>query len=407
MLPETVMSFFQNPYLLVLLAAVAACWLSVKIYPVIIMMAQKKNLMDEPGERSVHEYLVPSYGGAGIFIAFSVLTMSLACLGNCSSEQLGQMLGLMAAVCILFFMGIKGDMIGLDPKKKFISQLLAAGIVILITGVRIESLDGIFGIGPLPYWASVAFTFFVFLLVGNAYNLIDGIDGLAGTIALIACVVFGGFFLVSGNFPMAIASFVLVGALLGFMRFNLSYTKRLFMGDSGSLFLGFLLAYQAVVFLNLNQSENPNAILSNAPVIVLSVLSFPLLDTLRVFILRAREGRSPFSPDRKHIHHRFLAKGLDHKQTTALISLKTLLILAVCWVLQDISINLHLFLILGLAFFVFFVLNFSLSPIENTQDLEDHLARHSKKKKGFLFQHRDCGKVKRSEAVQDASTTAE
>ena len=349
MLSETLVAFFLNPYLLAFLAAVTSCWLSVKIYPVIIMMAQKKNLMDEPGERSVHEYRVPSYGGAGIFIAFSVLTMSLACLGDCSPQELGQMLGLMAALCILFFLGVKDDMIGLDPRKKFMAQLLAAGIVILITGVRIESLDGIFGIGQLPYGVSVVFTFFVFLLIGNAYNLIDGIDGLAGTIALIATVVFGGFFLVSGQYPMAIASFVLAGALLGFLRFNLSYTKRLFMGDSGSLFLGFLLAYQAVLFLNMNQAANPKAILSNAPVIVLSVLSFPLLDTLRVFILRVREGRSPFSPDRKHLHHRLLAKGLDHKQATALIALKTLLILAVCWVLQDIPINLHLICMVALG----------------------------------------------------------
>lgn len=353
MFAEELIAFFTHPYTLAALAGVLAFYMSAKIYPVIIMMTQQKNLMDEPEERSAHQYRVPTYGGVGIFMAFSVLSMTFACMGGCPPEVLGRMLGLMAALCILFFLGVKDDMVGLDPLKKFLGQLAAAAIVILVTGVRIQSLGGIFGIGELPYAVSVGFTFFVFLLVGNAYNLIDGIDGLAGSIALIAALVFGGFFLVAGSKAMAVSAFVLVGALLGFLRYNMSYTQRLFMGDSGSLFLGFLLAYFSVLFLNKNQPGNPGAILSNAPVLVLSVLSFPLLDTLRVFMLRVREGRSPFSPDRNHIHHRMLAKGLEHKQTTALIALKTILVLAVGWLLQDIPVNLHLLVMVAVGVGVF------------------------------------------------------
>jgi UDP-N-acetylmuramyl pentapeptide phosphotransferase/UDP-N-acetylglucosamine-1-phosphate transferase len=245
-------------------------------------------------------------------------------------------------------------MVGLDPAKKFAGQLVAAGLAIFVGGVRIESLDGIFGLGELPYLASVLFTAFVFLLVVNAFNLIDGIDGLAGSLALIATILFGGYFLVAGDTSMAITSFVLVGTLIGFLFFNLSNTKRLFMGDSGSLVVGFLLAFQAVVFLGANQASAPGAILSNAPVIVLSVLAFPLLDTLRVFILRVWKGRSPFSADHNHLHHHLLARGLNHKQAAGLIALKTLLLVALCWTLQDIEIHIHLgcTAVLGLALFL-------------------------------------------------------
>lgn len=354
MLSENLISFLSNPYLIAGLATVLAFWASSRLQPVIILLSQEKNLMDEPEERSSHSRRVPTYGGAAIFIVVSVLVMSLESLVGFADGEINNVLALMAGISILFFLGIKDDMIGLDPTKKFIGELIAAFIVIVLADIRIESLEGIFGVGLLPYWVSVAFTFFVFLLVINAYNLIDGIDGLAGSVALIASLVFGAFFLVAGNIELSIVSFVLSGALIGFLKYNLSHTKKIFMGDSGSLFIGFLLAYQAVAFLKTNALATPEPILSNAPVIVLTVLAFPLLDTLRVFILRALKGRSPFSPDRNHLHHRLLDLGLSHSHATLLISLKTVLLIAVCWKMQEIPIHLHLgcMLLMGFALFL-------------------------------------------------------
>jgi UDP-N-acetylmuramyl pentapeptide phosphotransferase/UDP-N-acetylglucosamine-1-phosphate transferase len=279
--------------------------------------------------------------------------MSLISLTGTGENVLRNTLALMGSISILFFLGIKDDMVGLDPTKKFLGQLLAAFIVIVLADVRIESLEGIFGVGHLPYWVSVTFTFFVFLLVVNAYNLIDGIDGLAGTVALIASLVFGGFFLITGTISLAIVSFVLSGALIGFLRYNLSHHKKIFMGDSGSLFIGFLLAFQAVAFLKTNALASPEPILTNAPVIVLTILAFPLLDTLRVFILRILRGRSPFSPDRNHLHHRLLDLGLSHSHATLLIALKTILLIAVCWKMQDIPIHLHLICMMVMGFALF------------------------------------------------------
>ena len=200
---------------------------------------------------------------------------------------------------------------------------------------------------------SVLFSIFVFMLMVNAYNLIDGIDGLAGAIATIASAVFGAFFLGVGATPVAVISFVLIGAMLGFLRFNLSHKRKIFMGDSGSLFIGFLLAYQAIMFLNINLTAAQGPVLDNAPVIVLTVLSYPLMDTLRVFFLRAIRGRSPFSPDRNHIHHRLLDLGMSHKQATALLSLKTILLIAVCWNMQETPIHIHLVSMLVMGFVLY------------------------------------------------------
>ena len=353
MFPEGIAPFFTNPYLLSATAVVLAYWVSARMYPVIIYLSQVKNLMDEPGHRSAHTSRVPTYGGAGIFIAFTILSMTFCALMDCPPEALRRLLALMAALSILFFLGIKDDMVGLDPAKKFGGQLLAAGLVILAGGVQIGSLEGIFGVGQLPYYASVLFTGFVFLLVVNAYNLIDGIDGLAGSIALLATLVFGVVFLAGDNTAAAVQSFVLAGALMGFLRFNLSKKQRLFMGDSGSLFVGFLLAYQAVLLLQTNASDPMGPVVSNAPVLILSLLSLPLLDTLRVFILRVAEGRSPFSADRNHIHHRLLGLGLDHKQATAVLSLMALVVVTAAWLTQYLPINGHLAFMVSLGVTVY------------------------------------------------------
>ena len=330
MLSETVLAYASNPYVLAGLCLVIAYWASTRLQPVLILLSHKKNLMDEPEDRSSHTFSVPTYGGVPIFITFSIMVLGLATFLDVSHESLEQTCAVLAGITILFFLGVKDDMVGLDPAKKFIGQLLAATVVVFLADVRIESMEGIFGVGELPYAVSVVFTIFVFMLMVNAYNLIDGIDGLAGMTAIIASLVFGAYFLVVGDLSMATMSFVLVGALIGFLRFNLSDSKKIFMGDSGSLFIGFLLAFQAVQFLSSNLGQQPGPVLSNAPVIVLTVLSFPLMDTLRSFVIRAARGRSPFAPDRNHIHHRLLQMGMSHKQATGLISLKVILLTAVC-----------------------------------------------------------------------------
>ena len=350
-----IQALFSNLYFLAFLSAIVAWGLSLRMFPVIIHTVRAKNLMDEPEDRSMHATKTPTMGGVGLFAAFTLTLMIFGLAVGLERPDLLKLLSIVGATMILLFLGIKDDLIAMSPKKKFLGQLIASAIVILMTDVRVSSLEGLLGFGELPYVVSVLFTLFVFILVINSFNLIDGIDGLAGAIASIASVAFGIFFLLNENYLLALVSFIIIGALVGFLRYNLSHDRKLFMGDSGSLFLGFLLAYQGVSFLNLNASETALYTVANAPILLLAILSFPLLDTLRVFAIRAKEGRSPFSPDSNHIHHRLLDLGLTHKQGTALVFIANVLIIELAFLLGDLYINVQLVICVSMGSILYLI----------------------------------------------------
>ena len=350
-----IQALFSNIYFLAFSSAIVAWGLSLRMFPVIIHTVRAKNLMDEPEDRSMHSTKTPTLGGVGLFAAFTLTLLIFGISVGLERPDLLKLLSLLGATMILLFLGIKDDLIAMSPKKKFIGQLIASAIVIIMTDVRVGSFDGLLGIGELPYVASVLFTLFVFILVINSFNLIDGIDGLAGTVATISSVAFGIFFLFNENYLLVLVSFIIIGALLGFLKYNLSKERKLFMGDSGSLFLGFLLAYQGISFLNLNESETALYTVANAPILLLAILSFPLLDTLRVFAIRAKERRSPFSPDSNHIHHRLLNLGLTHKQATALVFIANVLIIELAFLLGDLYINVQLVICVSMGSILYLI----------------------------------------------------
>ena len=339
-----VQELFSNIYFVVCLSAIVAWGLSHRMFPVIVYVAHKKRLTDAPEERKSHSTAVPNLGGVGLFLAFSLTMIFFGMSAAMDRSELIQLLSVLGATMILLFMGIKDDLVLLSPRKKFVGQIIAATVVIFMTDLRIRGFDSLLGIGELPYIVSVVFTFFVFLLVGNAYNLIDGIDGLAGAIGIIANLTFGIFFVLNEQLFLALVSFTLIGAVIGFLGFNFSKTHKLFMGDSGSLFLGYLLAYQGIAFLGVNEGASATFVIAKAPILLLAVLSFPLLDTLRVFIIRAKEGRSPLSADRNHIHHRLLNLGLTHLQATLYITLGNVVLIGLVLAMGDLYINVQLFI---------------------------------------------------------------
>ncbi|MGO3182078.1 MAG: MraY family glycosyltransferase [Aequorivita sp.] len=336
---EYFINLFSHSYFLGAFALAAAFCLSIMIYPAIIALVLSKNIMDVPGGRSSHVKEIPTLGGIGIFIAFTVSIMILASLSGLAEPGLEQLLVLLAAISILFFLGVKDDLIGLSPKKKFIGQTFAAVLVVIISDIRIHSFEGLFGVGELPYIISVFLTILVFIFIVNAFNLIDGIDGLAGAIAVISSATFSVFFFLNEQFLSLLISLILIGAIIGFLRFNLSEKHKLFMGDSGSLFIGFLLAYQAISFIVNQQAGLSNFEVSNAPILALAILSFPILDTLRVFIIRISQKRSPFRGDRNHIHHRLLGLGFSHKQAALLVAIGNVLIIGLVFLISDLNIN--------------------------------------------------------------------
>lgn len=356
---EYFINLFSQPYILGFFAVVAALYLSVIMYPAIIILVISKNIMDEPGARSSHIKKIPTLGGVGIFIAFSISIMTLGSLSELIKPEFGNLLVLLAAITILFFLGVKDDLIGLSPKKKFIGQIIATVLVVLISDIRIHSFGGLFGIGELPYIISILLSVLVFIFIVNAFNLIDGIDGLAGSIAIIASASFSVFFFMNEQYLLLLISLILIGAVLGFLRFNLSKKHKLFMGDSGSLFIGFLLAYQAIGFLEIQGTGVSHFEVTNAPILALAILFFPILDALRVFIIRILQNRSPFSADKNHIHHRLLELGFSHKRATLLVAIGNMLIIILALSISSLDINFQ-FLILVLAaqligFFPFFM----------------------------------------------------
>ncbi|MEB8329866.1 MraY family glycosyltransferase [Flavobacteriaceae bacterium KMM 6897] len=341
------------PHFLVFFAILMPLLLSFRMFPVIIYLVHSKNLMDEPVDRSMHTLKTPTLGGLGIFIAFSLPIIVLVLGSNFSQLDLIKLLSLISAGILLVFAGIKDDLVGLAPKKKMMVQAVAAVIVILMTDVRIRSLDGLFGMGELPFIVSICLTLFAFLFLINAVNLIDGIDGLAGTFGIVTSLSFGMYFIINAHYLMVLVSFVLIGGLLGFLRYNFSKERKIFMGDSGSMFLGFLLAYQAVCFLNINILPETTFKVANAPILFLAILSFPILDTIRVFCIRIAQKRSPFSADRKHIHHRLLDLGYTHIKGTALIALAQLLIIGLAFTMGDLDLTLQFILLMAVVPMVF------------------------------------------------------
>lgn len=277
--------------------------------PAIMKVATQKRLFDKPNERKVHTRAIASLGGVGIFIG-----MFIALLLTLPFETAPEFRFFYASALAIFFLGLKDDILILSAKKKFIGQLAAAAIVIHLGGIQLDSLFGFMGLGELPPVLSVLFSYLTILVVINAFNLIDGVDGLAGCLGLLTSILFSIYFFQAAQPAYAMLSMALAGSLLSFLVFNF-HPARIFMGDSGSLLLGLMNSILVIKFINTAGSASALP-LASAGAIGFSILIVPLLDTLRVFSIRIMKGRSPFSPDRNHVHHLLLDRGLDHSAVT-------------------------------------------------------------------------------------------
>src|SRR5665647_979751 len=265
--------------------------------PVIIIVAKDKKLFDEPDERKVHKAVIPTLGGLGIFGGFIIATLMGVPPSMASVLQY-----FIAAVLGIFFLGIKDDILILSATKKFIGQLVAAGIIIKFGGLQITNMDGFLGVHELPHTVSILLSLFTIVVIINSFNLIDGVDGLAGSLGLLTSLIFGIYFYYSGQPLYAIMALSLAGSLVGFLIYNFS-PARIFMGDTGSLLIGLINSILVIKFINIAGSPAVALPLEAAPAIGFAILIVPLFDTLRVFTLRILDRRSPFSPDRTHVHH--------------------------------------------------------------------------------------------------------
>jgi len=286
--------------------------------PSIIQVAHKKQLLDIPNDRRLHLLDTPRLGGLAIFAGF---ISSLMLFGEINSA----IQKLIAATIIIFFIGLKDDMVSVSAFKKFFVQILGAGIVVFLGDIRITGFYGILNVFMLPEGVSYFFTLIVILGITNAFNLVDGLDGLAGSIAFLASIFYAVVFFYLGdqsNVPYIYVCFCLCGAVLGFLKYNIRKAE-IFMGDTGSLICGFIIAFLAVKIVSL-QEMNSNSNFS-MPVLAIAPIILPIADTLRVFIIRLMKGISPFSPDNNHLHHRLTDLGVSQIAIVSLISVYTLI----------------------------------------------------------------------------------
>ena len=306
--------------------------------PVIVRISKEKHLYDEPNERRINKVVVPNLGGIAIFIGVSIAT--LLCLHQFEFIEFRY---IQASMIILFFIGIKDDILIISPRKKLIAQIICALILIIPGQIRFTNLHGILGFDEINYIASVAITLIAILAIINATNLVDGIDGLAASIGIFSSVIFGSKFLVTNNADYAILCCALVGSLFAFLWFNVyGTTNKIFLGDTGSLLLGLLIAVQVIQYNEFALKTTPQEI-AFAPIFSLAILATPLADMIRVFTVRILNGKSPFAPDMGHIHHRLLKLGFSHFTSTIIIVLFNCLIITLAFAFR--FLNKHVFMI--------------------------------------------------------------
>lgn len=333
----------------ILFALVSSYVVARIIVPVVIRVSREKHLMDEPNNRSSHTQKTPSLGGVAIFAALAIVFTTAASLtGQQSQAHL-----ILPSLVILFFIGLKDDILVIDPYKKLGAQVLAGALLIFCTDIRIGSMYGLFGVYELSYAISFLFTLFVIVATVNAYNLIDGIDGLAGGLGIVVCITFGIYFYVADLLWAAVLCATLIGALISFVQFNFSQTNKIFMGDCGSLTVGFVLALLAIKFLQINEVSNHITYVRNAPGLAIAVLFIPLFDTLRVFIHRIASGKGPFHADRNHIHHFVIDRGFSHMQASMILCSANAMIISLSFLaFAQVSVVVSL-LFLGVLFMTY------------------------------------------------------
>lgn len=351
----TVLSFFFGGLLL-----------TYYLVPKIINVVNHKKLMDSPNQRSSHVKLTPTFGGISFFV---ILILSLLLLRSFDSGEYS--LNIIAALTILLFTGLKDDLVVISNTSKLLGQIAAIVIFLLESNLYEFNFHGFIGIYELTPVIGYIITAFIMLSIINAFNLIDGIDGLAASIGVIALSFFFVVFYALGDAFFSVISITMVGSLLAFLRFNLSKDKKIFMGDTGSQIIGFVVAIMTMRFLNLDvQSfESLGFIQGNAFVIVASILVFPIFDMARILIFRTSKKKNPLKADKNHIHHILLNVGFTHKKSTLLISLTSIAFSAAFLIMSSLILNnwilLSLFII---SFIVFYYLFFRLIKKMNSKE---------------------------------------
>ena len=343
-MPEFLHTYHFENYIFIIFISTIIALLAI---PSILHVARARHLYDDLGHfRKQHDHGIPRLGGIAIFISFSITVLIFS-----SPDQAFSISYLLISSIILFAMGLKDDLSGVNSSTKFLIQFIVSLNLVVLGDIRLTSMYGILGIFDLPYFISVSLSILVIMLLINAFNLIDGIDGLAATTGIIANSAFAALFIYIHQYELAITALAITGAIIGFLRFNITPAK-IFMGDTGSLLIGLVSVIMAIEFINVSNSNNTAPHFYTAPSLAVAILIGPIFDTFRVFALRIIKKVSPFRADRNHIHHRILRLGFNHMQTTLILASVNMISIALALLLSPFG-NTVIVIFIGTACMLF------------------------------------------------------
>lgn len=318
-------------YLFIFMAFVISAFIAWHIIPRILMISLRKRLFDMPDERKIHKRAIPRLGGVSFFPTILLSCCAVLALRTLTGYSISllsavhilpECLFLVCGMTLLYLTGIADDLIGVRYRQKFVIQILCA-CLFPIAGLWINNFYGLFGINAVSEWIGIPFTILTVVFITNAINLIDGIDGLASGLSCVALFVLGFLFLEKSLWLYAMLAFSTVGVLIPFFYYNVfgraDRARKIFMGDTGSLTLGYILSFLAIKYSQDNMDMTSYT--DGAFVIAFSTLIIPSFDVIRVVLVRIRNGKNPFEPDKNHIHHKFLSMGFTPRKAMKIILL--------------------------------------------------------------------------------------
>jgi UDP-N-acetylmuramyl pentapeptide phosphotransferase/UDP-N-acetylglucosamine-1-phosphate transferase len=344
--------------------------------PVIVKISHDKHLFDLPNARKVNKQVVPNLGGIALFIGITLTTLL-----SISNNPFPEFRFILSGMIILFFIGIKDDILIISAHKKFTAQILSAMILIILGDIRFTNLHGILGFHEIGYAFSVIFSLLAVVAIINAQNLIDGIDGLAASVGILAAFLFGSAFFLTDQTNYAILCAATTGSLISFFIYNVYGKKnKIFMGDTGSLILGLLLSVFVIQYNEFSISGS-ELVFNFSPVFSLAILAIPVFDMIRIFSFRIYRRKSPFSPDMNHIHHKYLRLGLSHRKINLILITANLFIIGIVFTFRTINNNLLLLLLITMVGLLMLFPRFlhSTKTAKNKFDIHGHLLPTKKK----------------------------
>lgn len=383
-----------------LIAFACTCW----IHPYILKVAKVKNIVDNPDARKLQRVPIPVLGG--LTVVFGVLS------GLMAVNLLGDYVDLFpvfAAIIIILIIGLMDDMISLSPRVRFLVEIVLVLYLVGTTGWQLNDFHGLWDIDIIPNYISIPLTVFACVGIINAINLIDGVDGYSSGYSIVSCFLFGVMFYELGNIRMLALAAIVAASLLPFFLHNVfGKHSKMFIGDAGTLSLGVIFSTFVITILSANQNIEVTQVNLGFIPFTLAVMCVPVFDTLRVMSVRIVRGKSPFSPDKTHLHHLFIELGYSHIGTTlSIIGMNLFVVL--CWFFAykwGLSIEAQLYIVVILGVFVTFIFYpFVRKQIQNKSSVYYGLRRIAKythaERKGFWLFAQEWADKSTSEEVKN------